>query len=377
MLYFDHAAATPLAEGVKSKLIEAFENDFANASSAHRLGREQLQKVEKARFFFTDVLKATDFDFIFTASATESNNSAIKALSISSSAKIFYSPADHPSLVQPVERLFGERAFEIPLLANGEIDYLKLSNLVDSTVELLAISQVNNHSGARQDIDRVGAILKSKAPKAHLHVDGVQAFGKLPFNLNKSHVDSYSISGHKIAGPKGVAGLYWRKGKPFQPLLEGGGQEMGFRSSTLATPLILAFHHAAQLSLENIEDKFALVQNFSNRVREGLTAGIPSIVFPFATPASPYILTCIIPGLPSDIMMRQLERLGVFVSSNSACSSKISGHSSVYQALGIQEAWHKFVLRFSFSAMQKEEDIDAFISQFVLAYNGISHLIKG
>ncbi len=376
MFYFDHAAATPMTENALTVLRDSTVADFANPSAAHKLGRDLMGRIEKVRQHFLQCLQADDFNFFFTSSATESNNTVVKGLTYPAGSKILYSPADHPSLFLPIENVSNVQLVVIPLDAAGRIDYVALSALIDSSVSLLAISQVNNHSGTRQDIDRVGAILKSKAPKAHLHVDGVQAFGKLPFTLKSSHVDSYSISAHKIGGPKGISGVYVRKPIVLDPLLLGGGQEMGMRSSTVAAPLIYSFHAASLHALTELEEKMVKMQRQRQLIQDSLKAAIPSILFPFES-CSPYILTLILPGLPSDIMMRQLERQNVFVSSSSACSSRINGHNSVYASLHIDPSLHKCVLRLSFSAGQKEEEFEAFVTLFIQAYRGLSHLIKG
>lgn len=376
MLYFDHAASTPMNERGLAVLAESLRNDFANPSAAHRLGRDLMARIDKARQLFLSLLDASDFDFIFTSSATESNNTVLRGLSLPEGSRIFYSSADHPSLYRPAEEHRGVELVQIPLDIKGQVDYLKLSGMMDDRVSLLVLSQVNNHSGNLQDIDRVGAILKGKSPKAHLHVDGVQAFGKLPFTLKRSHVDSYTISGHKIGAPKGISGLYLRKGVVLSPLLHGGGQEMGLRSSTLAAPLIFSFSATAQDVLTGLEEKLSHVQQCKAHFQEKIAEDIPSAIFPFSS-CSPYILTFIVPGLASDILMRQLERHDVFVSSSSACSSKVKGFSPVYQALGIEEKHHKSVLRLSFSATQTEEEFVACAEQLKQAFHGLQHLIKG
>ncbi|MCK5883517.1 MAG: aminotransferase class V-fold PLP-dependent enzyme [Bacteriovoracaceae bacterium] len=375
MLYFDHAASTPLNTAGLEVLKKSLEVDFANPSAAHKLGKVLLKRIEAARKTFLELLRATEYDFIFTSSATESNNTVIKGLELFIEDSVIASTGDHPSLSGPIASLKDFSLTELPLLVSGEVDYSALEKLDLSSITLLAIAHVNNHTGNIQDVERISQIIKSRSPKAHVHVDGVQSFGKIPFSLKGSAIDSYSISGHKIGASKGISGLYLKKGIALSSLLCGGGHEGGRRSSTLFAPLIFGFEATALDVFNKLEDHYDLVEAYYQKVKSSIERELPSIKFPFEN-VSPYILTFVVPKISSDIVMRHLERDDVFVASSSACSSKVKGFSPVYQALKLPVEEHKNVLRISFSYTQTENELNQFVDKFTQCLSSLKFLIK-
>ena len=372
MIYLDHAASTPLHPRAYALLSDSLKKDFANPSSIHTLGRSLQKDIERSRRFFLDSLGVGPSDhFIFTSSATESNNTVIRGLQQEGEGGgrdvVFYSPADHPSVTRPCETLAashrgGGRILlrEIPL-KKGMIDVLALLEQLDERARLVILGHVNSQSGHIHDLFNISQKIKEKAPRVWIHGDSAQGYGKFP--LKAPYLDSLAVSSHKIGGPKGIAGLYLkaRARVRVRPLLEGGGQEGGWRASTLAPSLIFSFEEAARQSLGHWEKNLAHVQRL-NDLGQDLLQDIPSIIFPFGRGdhLGPYILMFILPRIPSDILLRHLEREEIFLSSTSACSSRIKGKNPVYSALGIEEKWHKFVLRASFSYQTSENDVRIF-----------------
>ena len=205
--------------------------------------------------------------------------------------------------------------------------------------------------------------IKSVWPQVIVHVDASQSFGKLPLNIE--NIDSLTFSGHKLGGPKGIGGLYLRKGISLRPLFEGGGHQGGLRSSTLVTPLITALGKAVEIGTKNQDKFFLKAQEYNRYLRERLLEKTPELIFPFLPEkTSPYILMFIYPGIPSDVLLRHLEIEDIFLSSTSACSSKNSGDSEVFNALGIHRRLHKNVLRLSFYQNLTHDMIDRFVEVF-------------
>ena len=366
MIYLDYAASTPLHPVVLGELERAQRDDFANPSSAHKFARDLNKRLETAQKRIRESLGGGDNDdfLVFTSGATEANNTLIKGLSFSAGDEILLTRADHPSLVVPAMEQCSHGAIvkEYPLESSeGGIDKKGLLEMVSSRTRLILLSSVNSQSGNWHDWgDMVGRI-KRDYPEVVVHVDGTQGFTKLPLNMDG--VDSVAFSGHKIGGPKGIGGLYCKKAVAWEPLLHGGGQQEGKRSSTLAAPLILALGKAVEVGMEEREERLSQVREKNIVLRKKLFQRVSRLLFPFPLEkTSPYILTFICPGIPSDIILRHLEEEDIFLSSTSACSSKKKGFECRYlTALGIESLWHENVLRVSFGRELTYGQIDDFV----------------
>lgn len=377
MNYFDHAASTFIYPEVLDLLSKSFKEDFANPNSQHLFGANLLKKIEVARSYFLMILKASkDDSFIFTSSATESNNTVVRGLDLKEGDVILYSKADHPSLVGPIEKLAVDKKLKLKLIhlnKNGLIDNEEFKKLLDENVKLVVLTHVNNQSGVIHDIHFLSKLVKENT-KAHLHIDAVQSFTKIKFEVFDT-IDSASITSHKVGGPKGIAGLYLKKNHKVKPLLLGGGQEGGFRSSTQAYPLIIAFAEASKISFNKCEDSLSKISQMREGVENSLTALEPKVKFPFEN-SSPYICTFILPGIPSDIVLRHLDARGFCLSSTSACSSKQKGFNPTFAALNISEIFHKNVLRLSFSHDTSVDSVNLLLTAFGEVWNDLKFLTK-
>ena len=372
MNYFDHAASTPVYPEVMDKMFASMRTDFANPSALHVLGHDLAEKISFYRENFLKVLGGHKNDsFIFTSSATESNNTVIRGLSFSEGDAIVYCRADHPSVTAPVESLKGVSLREIVLNADGTVDLDLFKSLIDEKVKLVVLTHVNNQSGVVCDIAALSAITK-KQSNAHVHIDAVQSFGKILFKLTP-HIDSVSLTSHKIGGPKGVAGLFFKNGHQVKPLLLGGGQEQGVRSSTQAFPLILGFHQAMTMAISAQLEAFDRVNKFSELIKNHLVKSVPVIMLPFSNTSS-YIVSFILPGISSDIILRHLEMREIYISSTSACSSRLSGINPTLSAMNISERYHKNFLRISLSPNTTEVEVEKLLKEFVSVWDSVKHM---
>ncbi len=377
MNYFDHAASSPIYPEVLEELARALRDDYANPSAQHLLGHNLNEKIEEYRQDFLKSLKASRNDsFIFTSSATESNNTVIQGLDFTQNDIILYCKADHPSVTGPIESLaerFKISIKEIRLTASGEIDHELFLSQINEQVKLVVLTHVNNQNGVINDIEALAKLVKEKS-NAHVHVDATQSFGKIDIKLQPS-IDSMSFTSHKIGGPKGVAGLFLKNGQKLRPLLIGGGQENGQRSSTSAYPLIAGFYQAMKISIAHQKSSLEKADLFSALIKSKLSTAIPEINFPF-TSTSPFITSFILPGISSDIIVRHLEMKNIFISSTSACSSKVSGFNPTLFAMNIPERFHKNFLRISIGPITTESEVENLLRDFLVIWNELKHMIK-
>ncbi len=380
MIYLDFAASAPIRTRALKILEESSLLDFANPSAAHKLGKEVLKKVEVGRDFFLKSLHChLSYNLIFTSSATESNNTIIKGIEVKKGEKVFLCQADHPSLTVPGNNLSkkGVQVFSIPLKSDSTIDEDKLLSLLDDSVRLILLTQINSQSGVLNDCFNLAKKIKKLFKNIHIHVDAVQSFSKFNISLEDGTVNSLSVSSHKIGGPKGVAALFLKKGSEPLPLIEGGGQEFSLRSSTVPTPLILSFKEALQECLENQDKKLLEAKENYLYLREELKKKIPEVLFPFGSLSNsgPFILTFVIPKISSDIILRHLESKNIFISSTSACSSKIKGDNPIFKELQLSPEFYKNVLRVSFDERLERKSISEFAVAIENIYVDLRHLI--
>jgi cysteine desulfurase len=376
MNYFDYAASSIIYPEVLEILSKSHQEDFANSSSQHILGFELQEKINTIKDDFKKSLGADKLDsVIFTSSATESNNTIIKGVTLDENSVVLYCKGDHPSVVAPVEDLKNHTKIilkEIKLNIDGTIDRDQFDSILGPEVKLVILTHVNNQSGVIQDLYTLSKLIKEKS-SAHVHVDAVQSFGKINFKLNP-FIDSMSFTAHKIGGPKGIAGLFLKKGHKVKPLLLGGGQEEGFRSSTVAYPLIAGFHQAMKIAIQEREEAFLKIEKHQLNIKLFLTQKVANIQFPFLF-TSPYILSFIIPKISSDVILRHLEMRKVYISSTSACSSKITGFNPSLMALNIPERFHKNFLRISMGPRTTESEVESLINEFNAVWESLERML--
>lgn len=381
MIYLDYAASAPIGAGALNILETSMKEDFANPSSAHKLGKGLHKRIETSRSDFLGFLGAPAGDrLVFTASATECNNMVMMGTGLKEGDNVAVCFADHPSVTAPAEQLAERnvRIMDIPLKPDGAIDEPAFLQSLDDTVKLVVLSHVNNSSGVITDVCRFSQEIKKINPGTHVHVDAAQGFGKLPLFVRECQkgIDTLCISAHKIGGPKGAAALYLNSGVNVAPLLYGGGQEEGLRASTRAAPLIYSFTEAARDAIENLEPSLAHVTELNRLTRELVKKKIDAAEFPFAETSSPYILAFLLPGISSDIILRHLEQKEIYISSTSACSSKIKGANAVFTALHIPPNRQKNVLRVSFAKQTTKKEVETFCDTLAIIYDELSMYFK-
>ncbi len=376
-IYLDCAASMPIRDSSLKVINESMKEDYANPSALHKLGRNLSKKIEEAREDILESIKGEEHGkVVFTSSATESNNLIIQGLQFQKDDIIFYSSADHASLVGPLEYLRKERGIilkELPL-RKGNIEVESFLKNLDQKVKMVVMSHVNNHTGNRQDIANICQTIKSFRPNCHIHLDAVQSYSKYSINLNEILADSLTISSHKIGGPKGIAALFIKSGVEIDPLLIGGGHEAGIRASTLAAPLIFGFLEAIKEAFRSQSQEINHVKEL-NQLARSILSSDKDITFPFYNDSnSDYILTVLTPGVSTDILVRHLEIEDIYCSTSSACSSKVRSRSKVLEALGLDEKLHKNILRLSFSVFNTKDDVETACNRLLVHYKDLRNI---
>ncbi len=369
-VYFDHAASTSLHEDVIELLNNSFSLDFANPAAKHKLGKTLSKRISDARESILQSLHATKSDqysVIFPSSATEANNQVIKTfLNDYPDKEIIHYLSDHPSVSNCLKT--GVKSL------NVDQDIIQE---VNEKTSLVILTHVNSQTGVITDFDSICTKIKKKYPQVRVMVDSAQGLGKVPVNLHNSKIDYFIFAGHKLGAPRGIAGLIFKQNAPLTPLLNGGPHELNFRASTPATSLILALAKAVEISTTEQEKTIAAKKKLSEKLKKELQQIHPNIVFPWENQdCSPYINTLIFKGIASDILMRHLEEKSIFVSSSTACSSKVKVQNKMMDGLLIDKQLQKSVLRISFGYGTTQEELDYLIENFKEIVESISFLIK-
>lgn len=361
MIYFDNASTTKPSKAVIDVVKEAMEEDFANASSLHRIGNNSKNLLEASRKQIADFLQVKADNLYFTSGATEANNIAIIGTAlrgIKKNGNIVTDRLEHQSVLE-ASKLAEFLGLEIRFVKNdktGKIDLCDLENQIDEKTLLCSFMMVNNETGTINPIEQASEIIKSKNQNTIFHCDSVQGFTK--HSVPTKFVDAISVSAHKIHGPKGIGALYLNNANAIRTPVTGGGQERNLRGGTEALPSILGFATAVVES-ENDEKK---IRNINEYLRKELK-NIKGIEINSPEDASPYILNISITSLMSEVLRNALSMEQIYVSSGSACTK---GHEShVLLGMGLQKNIRESAIRLSFSNQNTLEEAKVFVETLV------------
>ena len=377
-LYFDYAATTPVDPRVLKVMRPYFSEKFGNTMSLYGLGQTAKQALEESRETISDLIKAKPEEIIFTSSATESNNLALKGIAFANKNKgghIIISQIEHPCVMESAKWLEkqGFKVTRVPVDKYGQVnpDYVKKA--IRKNTILVSIIHASNEIGTIQPILEIGKICRQKG--VYFHTDAAQSFGKIPINVNKMNIDLLTASSHKMCGPKGAALLFVREGIRIEPLLHGGGQEMGLRSSTTNVPAIVGFAKAAKICQKEIHPvksakggakQFNGVKKESQRLiklRDKLIKGVlekidNSHLNGHPEKRLPNNANFWFKFVEGESIVIQLDLSGISASTGSACSSAKLEPSHVLTAIGLKPQEAHGSLRLTLGRWTKEKDID-------------------
>jgi cysteine desulfurase len=369
-IYLDYQATTPMDPRVLEAMMPYFTYKFGNPHSrSHSYGWEAEEGVEKARGQVAKLIGADEKEVIFTSGATESNNLAIRGVAEFYKDRknhIVTTVTEHKCVLDTCRHL-EQQGFDVtylPVQKNGLIDLDVLRAAVTDKTVVVSIMAVNNEIGVIQPLAEIGKICREK--KAFFHTDAAQAAGKIPLDVEAMNIDLMSISGHKIYGPKGIGALYVRR-KPrvrLVPLIVGGGQERGFRSGTLPTPLCVGLGEAAEIAMREMDAESKRLAKLQARMLKGLNAKLTDIhVNGDLEHRIPGNLNIGFAYVEGESLMMGIK--GLSVSSGSACTSASLEPSYVLRALGVEEDMAHTSLRIGLGRFTTEQEVDTAVDELV------------
>lgn len=377
MIYLDNSATTKPDPSV----IETFEyvskNLFANPSSIHKLGSEVDGFYTQVRKQASQLLSVSDKEIIFTSGGTESNNLAITGTAFAYKNRgkhIITTEIEHASVYntyQSLEALGFDVTF-LPVDQGGRVSLEDLKKALREDTILVSIMYVNNELGTLQPVEEIGELLLDY-PKVKFHIDAVQAFSKVSININKLNVDLLTLSGHKIHALKGSGLLYVREGTKLKPLFHGGEQELDLRAGTENVANQAAFVRAMRLALEK-EKQLAELADMQAHLISKLESN-PYVYINTPKEAAPHIVNLSVPGIKAETLVHALGEAGIYISTQSACSSKLESPSRVLLACGHDLERAKSGIRISFSFETKLSEVNAFIFEITKAIENIKEVL--
>lgn len=363
MLYWDYAAATPPYEEVVHTMEQIMKLHYANPSSLHRAGSEAAKLIRRSREVCGAALSVKPEEILFTSSATESNNLAIKGAALQYQSRgrhLITTMLEHPSVHESFLQL-QNMGWEVTFIKpdhKGIVAPEQVAAAIRRDTVLVSVMHVNNEIGTIQPLLEIGKLIKSVNPRTLFHVDGVQGYGKVDVDLKGWKVDLYSLSPHKVRGPRGVGLLYMKDGIQLSPLLTGGSQEDGLRAGTENVPAIVAASKAVRMSGERCESFSSDVVPLRNRLLRFLRT-VPEFVINSSEEGAPHIVHFSYPGMKGEVLARKLEELGMAVSTRSACSSRLVEPSRVLLSMGKDASIALGGIRISFGDSHTEENVEA------------------
>ena len=363
LAYFDNSATTKPCPEAVAAVLEALEATWANPSSLYRQGGEAAARLREARGRVARAMGAEPGRVFFTSGGTEADNWAVFSAMERMGKRgghIITTAVEHHAILNPMKKLeaMGYRVTYLKPDRLGRISAEEFSAALTPETVLASVMMVNNESGAVMPVGQMAKELHRRNPEAIFHTDAVQGFLKVPFQAKTLGADLISVSSHKIHGPKGAGALYISpRLKSFPPLIQGGGQEGGYRSGTEGTPALFGFAAAAEAGgktfREDIARERGLLENLCARLE-----ALPGVQLNGAHDA-PHILSVSIPGVPTQNSINILQDAGICVSAGSACAK---GHRShVLTAMGVSEKAIDSAFRVSLSRETTQEDIDALV----------------
>lgn len=364
-IYLDYAATTPVDPRVKTAMEPYFTEKFGNTMSLHNFGQEAKVVLEESRETVAKLIGAKSNEIIFTGSATESNNLALKgpALAKASARRghIIISAIEHPCVMESAKWL-SKNGFEVTKIGvdkYGTVNPEDIKKAIRKDTILVSIIHASNEIGTIQPIEEIGRICREA--KVLFHTDTSQSFGKIPIDVNKMNIDLLTASSHKMYGPKGAALLFVRDGVSIEPILHGGGQESGLRSSTVNIPAIVGFAKACEIAKKEMAGEAKRLSRLRDKLIKGVLKIKESRLNGHPKNRLPNNANFSFSFIEGESLIIQLDMKGVAVSTGSACSSIKLEPSHVLIALGLKPQEAHGSMRVSLGKWTKESDINYLI----------------
>jgi len=372
MVYFDNAATTPLDSRVLEAMRPYLLDSFGNPSSLHSPGREAQEALTHARQTLADTLGAQPDEIVFTGSGTEANNLAIKGIAFARKDRgnhLVVSSIEHDCILNTCRWLEtqGFHVSYLPVDSAGLVEVEQVQRSITPKTLLVSVMHANNEVGTIQPIDEIGRLCRERG--IPFHTDACQSFGKIPLDVNRDRLDLCTINAHKIHGPKGVGALYIRRGIHLTPLLHGGGQERGIRSSTENVAAIVGFARAGSICRQQCDDDHRRIEPMRDWIIDTLLDRFPiAYLNGHRTQRLPGHVSLSFQGMEGEAirLLLELDKVGIAVSSGSACSSNDAENkpSHVLLALGRNPVEARGALRITLGRFNTDAEVTRFLDIF-------------
>jgi len=365
-VYLDHNATSPLRDEVAEAMLRALRDLPGNPSSIHEEGRAARAAVDRARESVAALIGVQSQDVLFTAGATEANNTLLLGLLGARSGGVGHlvtSAVEHPSVEAPLEALerAGWRVTRLGVDSEGMLDVAQVEAAIEPETALVSILWANNETGVLQPMEQIAALARERG--IPIHADATQAVGKIPVNLGEIPIDFVSLSAHKFNGPKGVGCLVARGDPAFEPILRGGPQERGRRGGTENVAAIVGLGVACELAQRKLPDRMRDRAALRDRLWEGIEAKIPGVRRNgSADRVLPNTLNVEFDGAAGELLLQALDVEGIAVSSGAACHSGSIEPSRVLIAMGRSPEAARGSLRFSLGHGNDAAQVDYALS---------------
>jgi cysteine desulfurase len=367
-IYLDNAATTSVDSRVLEAMMPYFRHCYGNASSLHSFGTDAKETLDRSRKKLASFIGAEPDEIVFTSGGTEANNLALKGIAFANRSEgnhIIVSAVEHDCVLNACRWLETQGFYitYLPVNNEGVVDINELKKFINPKTILVSVMHANNEIGTLEPVEEIGEICKRH--NVTFHSDACQSFGKIPIDVKKQGIGLLTINSHKIYGPKGAGALYIRRGINITPLLHGGGQESGLRSTTENIPGIVGFVKAAELCINEMKDDYDRQLKLRRRLTDYL----------FENYENAYINGPLDNRLPGHLnfsfhgmegetirLLLLLDERGIAVSAGSACSSndKTNNASHVLQAIGLNQFEARGGIRISFGRYSTEEELEGF-----------------
>ncbi|HTS66860.1 MAG TPA: cysteine desulfurase family protein [Candidatus Acidoferrales bacterium] len=373
--YFDHNATTPIAPEVLETMVSCLGQVYGNASSIHHFGQNAKQRLEAARRQLAALINAAPQEIVFTAGGTEADNMAVLGATRAAERErrhVITCAIEHPAVLSPCKQLMAEgiEVTSVRVPPSGVVNPDDVRRGLRPETVLISIMHANNELGTVQPVAEIAQIAHQAG--VPLHVDGVQALGKIPVDVNALGVDLYSMSGHKLYAPKGVGALYVRRGTRMAPVSFGGHHERDRRPGTENVPGIAAFGAAAELAGSRLQAESERLAALRDRLENAVLDRIPgSGVNGSRWNRVPNTSNLYFDGIDGEALVIALDLRGFAVSTGAACSSGALTPSHVLKAIGLADDRARSSMRFSLGRSNTAEQVDALVEAIQA---GVTHL---
>ena len=363
--YFDHNATTPVAPEVLETMVSCLGQVYGNASSIHHFGQSAKQRLEAARRQVAALIHANPSDIVFTSGGTEADNMAVLGVVHGVArrpAHVITTAMEHPAVLGPCKQLeaAGVAVTRLRIGSGGTVSADDVDRAMRPETVLVSVMHANNELGTIQPIADIARL--TRAAGIPLHVDGVQALGKIPVDVDALGVDLYSMSGHKLYAPKGAGALYVRKGTRLAPIVFGGHHERDRRPGTENVPGIAAFGAAAELAGRNLASDMERIGSLRDRLENAILESIPGTgVNGSRWNRTPNTSNVYFDGIDGEALVIALDLRGFAVSTGAACSSGAIAPSHVLTALGLSADRARASMRFSLGRSNDAAQVDALV----------------